>query len=262
MSYILDALKKADRERNLAKVPTLTTVHIPVFITRQRVTLWTLTGILLMGSLLFWFLRPSPTGVPVAGVDPRKAVGTIPPVNMGDPARMPIANQPVKAPPTAVETPGLSAPSVGIRQEAHRETEREPAVILRPGRPFPGPSSKSVPQPIDVERVQPRSTDAGRASTSPPPESQSSREANQVRMDPIVSPSVSSPPIQPALPDAMAKMTLDVFVYADSEADRMVTINGRRYMKGQLVDGRYLVEDITPEGVLLSFQGERALLRP
>jgi hypothetical protein len=60
----------------------------------------------------------------------------------------------------------------------------------------------------------------------------------------------------------MTKMTLEVFVYADAEADRMVTINGRRYTKGQLVDGRYLVEDITPEGVRLSFQGERAILRP
>ncbi len=40
MSYILDALKKADRERNLAKVPTLTTVHVPVLTTGRRVGVW------------------------------------------------------------------------------------------------------------------------------------------------------------------------------------------------------------------------------
>jgi hypothetical protein len=66
----------------------------------------------------------------------------------------------------------------------------------------------------------------------------------------------------PALGTAISKMTLNAFVYADTEADRMVMINGQRYVKGQQVDGHYLVEDITPEGVLLSFEGERALLRP
>jgi hypothetical protein len=42
----------------------------------------------------------------------------------------------------------------------------------------------------------------------------------------------------------------------------MVVISGRRYVKGQLVDGRYLLEDITPEGAVLSYRGERTLLRP
>jgi hypothetical protein len=57
-------------------------------------------------------------------------------------------------------------------------------------------------------------------------------------------------------------MTLDMFVYTDIEADRVAVINGRRYVKGQRVDGIYLVEGITPEGVELSYQGETAVLRP
>ena len=57
-------------------------------------------------------------------------------------------------------------------------------------------------------------------------------------------------------------MTLDVFVYTDAEADRMAVINGRRYIKGQLVDGHYLVESISPEGVVLRYNDERAVLRP
>jgi hypothetical protein len=66
----------------------------------------------------------------------------------------------------------------------------------------------------------------------------------------------------PTLRDALPKMTLDMFVYTDVEADRAAVINGRRYVKGQRVDGLYLVEDITPEGVALSYQGEKAMLRP
>ena len=64
------------------------------------------------------------------------------------------------------------------------------------------------------------------------------------------------------LREALGKMTLDVFVYTDVEADRMVVINGRRYTKGQYVDGLYLIDNITPEGVVLTYQEERVVLRP
>jgi hypothetical protein len=57
-------------------------------------------------------------------------------------------------------------------------------------------------------------------------------------------------------------MTLDVFVYTDVEVDRMVVINGRRYVKGQLVDGLFLVEAINPDGVVLTYRDERAVLHP
>ncbi|HTX53186.1 MAG TPA: general secretion pathway protein GspB [Candidatus Baltobacteraceae bacterium] len=60
----------------------------------------------------------------------------------------------------------------------------------------------------------------------------------------------------------MAKLTLDMLVYSEAEADRMVTINGRKYVKGDAVEGRYLVEEITREGVTLSYRGEKAVLRP
>jgi hypothetical protein len=32
-------------------------------------------------------------------------------------------------------------------------------------------------------------------------------------------------------------MTLDVFVYTNVKADRLVAVNGRRYVEGQYVDG-------------------------
>lgn len=79
----------------------------------------------------------------------------------------------------------------------------------------------------------------------------------------VLTPSPPSLPAKtPTLREAMAKMTLDVFVYTAVKADRMVVINGRRYVEGQYVDGLYMLEDITSEGVVLSYQGERALLRP
>jgi hypothetical protein len=60
----------------------------------------------------------------------------------------------------------------------------------------------------------------------------------------------------------MAKMKLDLFVYTDVPADRMVIINGRKYVEGEQVDGLYLISQITKDGALLSYQGEKLLLRP
>ncbi len=57
-------------------------------------------------------------------------------------------------------------------------------------------------------------------------------------------------------------MKLDILVYTDVPADRMVIINGQKYVVGQHVDGLYLLEAITREGAVLSYQGERAVLPP
>jgi hypothetical protein len=56
-------------------------------------------------------------------------------------------------------------------------------------------------------------------------------------------------------------MTLHVHVYADDPRDRFVFIDGRRYVEGDRVDGRYRLDAITPEGVVLSRGDEHARLR-
>lgn len=60
----------------------------------------------------------------------------------------------------------------------------------------------------------------------------------------------------------MAKMRLDTFVYTDVPADRLVIINGQKYVEGDQVDGLYRIESITREGALLSYKDEKILLRP
>jgi hypothetical protein len=56
-------------------------------------------------------------------------------------------------------------------------------------------------------------------------------------------------------------MTLNVLVYSEARTDRMVYIDGRQYTEGEKVQGRYLVERITPDGAVLSANGERVVLR-
>lgn len=61
---------------------------------------------------------------------------------------------------------------------------------------------------------------------------------------------------------AVARMTLTLLVFEDAEADRRVFINGKKYVTGDLIEGKYLIERITLEGATLSYNGTKVLLRP
>ena len=61
MSYILDALKKAERERHLAKIPTVNTVHRISWDRRRPIWLWIAGAAVLANvAVLIWLLRPEP----------------------------------------------------------------------------------------------------------------------------------------------------------------------------------------------------------
>jgi len=60
----------------------------------------------------------------------------------------------------------------------------------------------------------------------------------------------------------LPRLTLDVLVYSDVPAERLVFINGRKYVEGQAVDGETVVEQITSDGATLRYQGKPVVLRP
>lgn len=258
MSYILDALKKADRERNLAKVPTLTTVHVPVLTAGRRVGVWAVVLTVLAGGGVFlWMMRPSPPAAPVPVAASRTDGGTAVPVRVAEPPP-PAAPEPAAAAtPSSSPVPGVPAPPVKSVGAGKRPA---PPTVMES--PPARPSAPRVPAP---EAAPPEQTQAALDAVAPPmpplpvrPEALPSQGAGRPG-----APAPPAPPADPAmLPAALAKMTLDVFVYTDVEADRLVVINGRRYTKGQYVEGLYLIDNITPEGVALSYRGEQAVLRP
>ena len=59
----------------------------------------------------------------------------------------------------------------------------------------------------------------------------------------------------------MPKLTLQFLVYSDVPTDRLVFINNQKYLEGQSIEGKVVVESITQDGAILSYQGKRFLLR-
>ena len=53
---------------------------------------------------------------------------------------------------------------------------------------------------------------------------------------------------------------MNAHIFSETKEERVVYINGGRYVEVQRVNGLYLVKEITPQGAFLSYQGERELL--
>ena len=63
-----------------------------------------------------------------------------------------------------------------------------------------------------------------------------------------------------SLREAIDKMEITVLLYDDAKENRLVFINGEKYVEGDYVEGRYLLESITLDGAVLSYRGDRLML--
>jgi general secretion pathway protein B len=55
---------------------------------------------------------------------------------------------------------------------------------------------------------------------------------------------------------SLPEMTVNIHVYTPDESQRMLYINNRQYRRGEFIGG-VLIEDITPDGVLVNYHGVR-----
>jgi hypothetical protein len=219
MSYILDALKKAERERGKARVPTLATVHEHRNARRNR--LWIIAGgILICAAAAAVYFLVSP-GQSVRSPEPLRAT-----VESAVKADLSAAPQPAPSAPTAEGIPALVPAG---------EVARKPVKSGR--RPEPLEQEVDVPE----ESAQP----------APPPVPAAKAP------EPAPAPAKAAP-----LKEAAGTMSISILSYSENKAERLVFINGSKYVEGDRVDGIYLVDSITPEGVWLSHSGEQVFLRP
>ncbi|MBI4573592.1 MAG: general secretion pathway protein GspB [candidate division NC10 bacterium] len=268
MSYILDALKKAERERHPTRVPTLTTVHSPALGARRRAGLWVVGAVLLAGgSLSIWLLRPSPSVAPQVAMAPRSGVDATPPASPAAPGGATAQPQTTAAQPSVPVTSAPADPGAGRPPESLRPPPREPAVTLLPTATPPlqasEPAGAAAPRPVEPGPVRrtPDSPGAVSGAAEPPRRPQTEPRTGPNGPQAVLA-APMAPPSLPTLGEALARMKLDIFVYTEVPKDRMVIINGRKYVEGEQVEELYLLEAITREGAVLTYQGERALLQP
>lgn len=232
MSYILDALKKAERERGMARIPDVMTVH-EVLRPKPKGG-WRLitaaAALLIAAAVIFWFFWPE--GAPRPETAP------------GHSAAGSAAAQPSAREDSAIAAPQAESAPVqdGTAGRTSVAIQPVPAVPAVNERPTPAPPEAAPPQQapqLTAQEAKPQK----HAATAEPEEDK---------------PEPSSLP----LAQAVSAMKITILAYSEDKAERMVFINDRKYVEGDYVEGKYLLESITAEGAILSRQGERALVRP
>jgi general secretion pathway protein B len=227
MSFILDALKKSEFERQRQSVPGL--VDSGVARPRPRLPAWAIAlGLLLAVNLLvllFVLMRSflaSPHAQATA-VPPRSATAA---VGVAAPAAGNGHFSPLDAPVYAPEVPVASPP---------------PAAAGVPGPEFVKPANVGGPVAIKAHRRDPLLTD----------------EDYKVNDDELL-PTINEVTLTGA--QALPELHLDVHVFATRPAERFVYVNMRKYHEGATLQEGPTIERIRRDGVILSYQGLRFLL--
>jgi general secretion pathway protein B len=243
MSFILDALKKAEAERQRQSGPTL--LEVRVSSPRRRLPLWTvLLGALLainMILLLLFALHKPAAPLAAAPAAPAAAVasaaGPAPAATATTPS---VASSAAATAPTASATAAETSAALGPGASAAVQPS-----VLAPAASAPGAAGAENPAD-DQPAVDARG--AGSAA--------SSVDADSGSINPVDLPSLAE--LGADIPD----LRLDLHVYAERRADRYALINMHKVHEGDVLPEGPRVLQIFHDGVALSYRGKQFMLRP
>lgn len=237
MSYILDALRKSQQARQPGTAPRVGAVH-DISLTRPPGGWWLVLGLtLLLGivaaGVLFW----------------RGTVARLPDPPPATAASEPAATAPVTEPaaPVAAGMPA-PAPEISVARTVAVADLAEQARIPAPAAP---PRKIAAVRPANKPAAQPRPATTRTAAATAPALPLIEDDTPLLQQMPAE--------FQRALPP----LAVTIHVYSHDESQRILFINNREYRRGSRIEGGIRVEDIVPDGAVLSFRGERfKLSRP
>jgi len=239
MSFILDALKKSESDRQRQSGPAL--FEVKVTPPRGGLPSWAiaLAALLLVNiGIVAWVLLRHPAAhaaVPEGGEARAASAPAASPT--------PAAAAPAPAPAPAAPAPGPLTAASGAPQAA-------PIVITPPagagGPAAPPPAAGGAAETPNPDDYAPATDAAGSLGSRVRRGTESGVPLYQ---DQAATPGVNLP-----------QLRLDLHVYAVHPEDRFVMINMRRLREGDSLPDGVRVESITPEGAVMSYNGSRFML--
>jgi general secretion pathway protein B len=267
MSFILDALRKSEHERQRQTGPAL--AEVPVAAPKPRSNVWA------TGAIALLLVNLVVIGVMLI----RKA-----------------NREPEAAVPTAVPTPTQVAPAatapapaqVTMTQTVPSAAAASPPPMLQPARSAgpPGEGSRNSledemsegPPMLDSQMA----ADAASPPAGPPAVTRAPSGRGSVVYESLPASAAvgaqqyyappqartASQSAGPKLPTAdevtaaggVPALNLDLHVYSTKPNERMVFVNSRKYREGDTLQEGPVVQTITPDGAILEFRGSRFLL--
>lgn len=249
MSYILDALKKADTERERSAVPGLHAQADAGFGLSDRSgglpwRVIALAAIVLLAALLAWlWFGGSDTLSPVSPIPAPLAEAVPTPRPAPAPATPPTAAAPVAPAPTTVPSSVGQAAPVAPPQPAAAPPMAKPA-------PPPVPAAAEATRPPPTLAAKPPST----ATAAAPKAAAAASAAAEPRL-----PTRNELPAE--LRAALPPLSISGAVYAPQASGRMLFVNGLVLREGDAVADGLTVERIGASSSVLAFRGQRFELK-
>jgi general secretion pathway protein B len=246
MSFILDALKKSESDRQRQSGPSL--FEVKVAPPRRRLPVWAVAIAVLLGInviVISWMLLRHPTTQPAAANTPPAA----PPARTLAAAAGSGGPVPMPAPSGTAHSPSSSVPvSEGPDMASGRSSVSDSP-------PVTSSQAPALPSPADQSAAQP--PDAGNPSDYAPAVEPAAAQGSGTAEG-----ATDSLPLyqQIVTSDGLPPLHLDLHVFAQRPQDRFVMINMHRLGEGDSLPSGVQVDAIRPDGVVLSYHGIRFLL--
>jgi len=224
MSFILEALKKSDQQRQRGATPTLPTATVAIAAPKQPAFLYygLLAAVLLAAGIVIGWLRPWQAEQPTA------------------------ASGPLAEKPQISASHQTASPSLPETPEMARKTTQE----------FLTPNSMPAVQPTPmVAAMKPDMSAPTRAQTysalptAPLPEKPADA-AQEQKLVPM-----AELPLQ--VQQEIPAMTIPLHAYSSKPRDRIVSINDRMLKEGESLMPGLRLEQITQDGLIFSYKGYR-----
>jgi general secretion pathway protein B len=230
VSFILDALKKSENDRQRQTSPAL--FEVKVAAPRRKFPMWAVGLAVLLGVnvvVLAWLLMRQPAPASAAG--PTAANTTAAAPAPGDSAgRMVTLTMPADSASTVTVSP--NHPEAGVVAPSSAPPLAE--------EPLLSGQEPAVPPDYDANDYAPALT------VTQANEAAERRAGSIPSRDEVIARGTQ-------LPD----LRLDLHVYAPNPAERFVFINMRKLREGEALPEGVRVEEITPGGAELSYRGKR-----
>jgi general secretion pathway protein B len=232
MSYILDALRKSERERRRGSIPDPLTVQEPLPHEKRKRAVWpfVIMAALLINAVIFglWFGSRYSQKAPVTQEEADQKKYDLQQVNNQPQSVSEIKDEQQHILNKNMTHTGKLSPDI-LTSKEHRKSQEH---LVRQGEETNH----------DITRISPGNTMSSPETEIPPPDKTKLYSLNDLPSS-----------VRQKLPD----FSLSVFLYADEPDARMVRVNGNRMKEGQYLTTGLKLEEIIPDGVIFSYMHYR-----
>ncbi len=245
MSYILDALKKSEKQRRKGAVPGVLTVQDAAVPEARGRMVWpyvVAAALLLNAGLFTWLLAPWREKSPAT---------------VGQPAIHEQANTVREAVPKTAKNEKKET------RESGRTTARQVSASLNSPSPVatddkPGTRNEGASiKPVPVDAAGQRGIPAPPPAQIPPAQPAAETKPLEAKIPPPENKIYSITELPASIQQGLPAFIISAHIYSTDPASRMVKINGRMMREGQDLAAGLKLEEISPNGVIFQYQNYR-----